>query len=264
MKLSIITINRNNDAGLRRTIESVVSQSYTDFEYIIIDGASKDGSVEVIKEYSHKITYWVSEPDTGIYNAMNKGIKVAKGEYCLFLNSGDYLVNNEIIKKIFLEKHKADIICGYVGGFKNNQLINLYPPEKYTFRFMYGHNIPHQAEFICRTLLLKSNLYNENFLVLSDYEFNIKALLAGAVFKNIQLQVSVVDFDGISSDDKNNHLFFSEGNSIFKNLIPDSIFEDYMYFLNTSTFSHPAIKWLIQNKLFFLFVKFVYKFTGKK
>lgn len=79
MKLSIITINRNNAAGLRRTIESVVSQTYTDFEYIIIDGASTDGSVEVIKEYSDKITYWVSEPDTGIYNAMNKGILKAQG-----------------------------------------------------------------------------------------------------------------------------------------------------------------------------------------
>ena len=89
MKLSIITINRNNAAGLRRTIESVVSQTYTEFEYIIIDGASTDESVDVIKEYADKITFWVSEPDNGIYNAMNKGILKAKGEYLLFLNSGD-------------------------------------------------------------------------------------------------------------------------------------------------------------------------------
>ena len=89
MKLSVITINFNNRDGLRKTIESVVNQTYNDFEYIIIDGGSTDGSVDVIKEYADRIDYWVSEPDKGIYNAMNKGIDVAKGEYCIFMNSGD-------------------------------------------------------------------------------------------------------------------------------------------------------------------------------
>lgn len=84
MKLSVITINYNNCSGLKKTIESVVNQTATQFEYIVIDGGSTDGSVDVIKEYSDKIDYWVSEPDRGIYNAMNKGIDVAKGEYCIF------------------------------------------------------------------------------------------------------------------------------------------------------------------------------------
>ena len=83
MKLSVITINYNNRDGLKKTIESVVNQTYKDFEYIIIDGGSTDGSVEVLKEYSDKIDYWVSEPDKGIYNAMNKGIDIAKGEYVM-------------------------------------------------------------------------------------------------------------------------------------------------------------------------------------
>ena len=89
MKFSIITINYNNVEGLRNTIKSVVNQTYTDYEFIIIDGGSTDGSVEVIKEYANIITYWVSEPDKGIYNAMNKGIEVANGEYLNFMNSGD-------------------------------------------------------------------------------------------------------------------------------------------------------------------------------
>ena len=101
MKFSIITINYNNCEGLRRTIESVVNQTCHDFEYIIIDGGSTDGSVDVIKQYADQIDYWVSEPDKGIYNAMNKGVAVAKGEYCLFLNSGDSLHNNSALAKVF-------------------------------------------------------------------------------------------------------------------------------------------------------------------
>ena len=113
MKLSIISINRNNASGLRKTIESVVSQTYTDFEYIIIDGASTDGSIGVINEFAtplnlpqrekkeHPIINWISELDSGIYNAMNKGILKASGEYLLFLNSGDYLYNSEVLKNVF-------------------------------------------------------------------------------------------------------------------------------------------------------------------
>jgi len=83
-KLSIITINYNNCAGLKRTIDSVVSQSFKDYEWIVIDGGSKDGSKDLIEQYSDSFTYWVSEPDNGIYNAMNKGIEKANGEWMLF------------------------------------------------------------------------------------------------------------------------------------------------------------------------------------
>ncbi|MEP7170167.1 MAG: glycosyltransferase, partial [Bacteroidota bacterium] len=97
---SIITVNLNNAAGLKKTIESVVTQTFNDVEYIIIDGASTDGSKEVIKNYETKISYWVSEKDTGIYNAMNKAIKKAKAEYCLFLNSGDSLTNKKVLNDV--------------------------------------------------------------------------------------------------------------------------------------------------------------------
>ena len=94
MKFSIISINYNHSDGLRKTIQSVVNQTFTDFEYIIIDGGSEDGSVEVIKDYSDKITYWISERDKGIYNGMNKGIAQAKGTYINFMNSGDVFYSN--------------------------------------------------------------------------------------------------------------------------------------------------------------------------
>ena len=93
--ISIITINFNDKIGLQRTFDSVFAQDFNDFEYIVIDGGSNDGSKELIEENTDKISYWISEPDKGIYNAMNKGIKVANGEYLLFLNSGDKFYNKK-------------------------------------------------------------------------------------------------------------------------------------------------------------------------
>ena len=117
MFLSIITINRNNAVGLKKTLESVASQTCRDFEHIIIDGASTDGSVDVINDYvastaGKNVSYWISEPDSGVYNAMNKGIKKAIGDYCLFLNSGDWLFNSDTVKNEKETDHTEDIDSG--------------------------------------------------------------------------------------------------------------------------------------------------------
>ena len=112
MKLSIITVNLNNCDGLQKTIDSVVSQTFKDFEWIVIDGGSTDGSKELIEQYADHFTYWVSEPDKGIYNAMNKGIRVAKGDYLQFLNSGDYLYDRTTLEKCLLPQNNADVIYG--------------------------------------------------------------------------------------------------------------------------------------------------------
>ena len=98
-QISIITINYNNASGLEKTIRSVVEQTYNEYEYIIIDGASSDKSKEVIQEYQRYIDFWCSEKDSGIYNAMNKGIQKASGEYLLFLNSGDVLNNSAVLDR---------------------------------------------------------------------------------------------------------------------------------------------------------------------
>ena len=112
MKYSIITINYNNCDGLEKTIQSVINQSYQNFEFIIIDGGSTDSSVEVIKKYSNKIDYWISEPDKGIYHAMNKGIIQAHGEYLNFMNSGDLFYDNDVLKDISIKIDLKDIIIG--------------------------------------------------------------------------------------------------------------------------------------------------------
>ena len=110
MKLSIITINYNNCEGLRETILSVVEQTCKQFEWIIVDGGSQDGSVALLEQYRSYFSYWCSETDKGIYNAMNKGLQHAHGEYCLFLNSGDRLTNNRIIEQVMHEL-SGDVWC---------------------------------------------------------------------------------------------------------------------------------------------------------
>ena len=126
MKLSIITVNLNNRDGLQKTIDSVICQTFRDFEWIVIDGGSTDGSKELIEQYADHFAYWVSEPDKGIYNAMNKGIKVAKGEYLQFLNSGDSLWNETTLQGVVpFFSGTTDIFYGDVAIMKEDKCIGI-------------------------------------------------------------------------------------------------------------------------------------------
>ncbi len=170
MKVSVITINYNNASGLRKTIESVVNQTCKDYEYIIIDGGSTDGSIDVIKEYSDKITYWVSEKDNGIYNAMNKGIKVAKGDYCIFMNSGDYFFKNNVLDNVVPLLTGKDFYTGKSKLIQETTFPFLYTPPKYiSVAFLMTNVLHHQATFI-KTSVLKTRSYNESYKILSDWE----------------------------------------------------------------------------------------------
>lgn len=144
-KLSVITINYNNRDGLRKTIESVVNQTCKDFEYVIIDGGSTDGSVDVIKEYADRINYWVSEPDNGCYHAMNKGVKVATGEYVIFMNSGDGFYTNDVVDYFVKLNATEDVLSGDMC------IVDAYikhSPNTITFKFFYEEGLGHQACFI--------------------------------------------------------------------------------------------------------------------
>ena len=114
MKLSIITVNLNNLEGLKKTYESVVCQTFTDYEWLVIDGGSTDGSREFIEQHQDKFAFWCSEPDKGIYNAMNKGIVRAKGEYLNFMNSGDCFACENTLTGVLGKPRKADALYGYV------------------------------------------------------------------------------------------------------------------------------------------------------
>ena len=203
MKLSIITINRNNASGLKKTIESVVTQSFTDFEYIVIDGASTDESVDIIKSYSDKISYWVSEPDTGIYNAMNKGVLASHGEYTLMLNSGDYLVNKDVIRKVIPHLDSVDIIQGNTISQKEDIIKKQkgYGKSNITFiDVMKGHFL-HQASFCRKELFETYGLFDETYKINGDTVFFAKCLAFGnATFKYLDIDISYFDITGISAD----------------------------------------------------------------
>ena len=205
MKVSIITVNRNNAAGLERTISSVVSQTSKDFEYIVIDGNSSDDSVDKITPQESHIAFWVSEPDTGIYNAMNKGIKKATGDYCLFLNSGDWLVDNDTIAKALERMNEdADVYYGrrinYYG--ENDISMDTSKHSEITPLAFLDHTPSHQCSFIRTQLLRDAGMYRENFRINSDWFFFLDVLVnKGAVYKYFDIYVSYYDMHGTSSQD---------------------------------------------------------------
>ncbi len=224
-KLSIITINYNNRNGLEKTIGSVVGQTFDDFEYLIIDGGSKDGSVEIIQQHAGKVSYWISESDSGIYNAMNKGIKLAKGEYCLFLNSGDYLLNENVLRNVSDELNGDAIIYGngrMEKGSGKSELVNM--PQNLTLEYFSSRSIFHPSTFIKRELFDTYGLYNESNKIVSDWEFFIKTIMVANVkARKIPNEIAVVEDGGISRNVASQEILQQEIRQVLGNYFPQSV-----------------------------------------
>lgn len=230
MRISIITINFNNRDGLKKTIESVVNQTYNNIQYVVVDGGSIDGSVDVIKEYADKIDYWVSEPDKGIYNAMNKGIDVAKGDYCLFLNSGDYLHSDATIENVVETKLCDDVIMGLVKYVPSGRIGYTSIKTPITLLDFYkGAPVPHPATFIRKEILLQ-HCYDENLKIVSDWKFFLQCIIIDQCSYKI-LDFVITDFleGGICS---NRSVAEVERQKCFEELLPLGIRLDYVRFLN--------------------------------
>lgn len=215
--LSIITINYNNAKGLEKTIKSVIPQLSSDYEYIVIDGGSTDGSVAVIKEFGQKISYWVSEPDKGIYNAMNKGLAAAEGDYILFLNSGDWLVSD--LNKIRQDISGKDIIYTNLCFVNDNKITRRKYDFDLSFQFFSKTSIPHTGNaFIKNELFKKYGGYDETLRVVSDWKFYlVTIILNNCSTQYIDLDLSYVDASGISSDSS---LRLKERNIVLNELFP--------------------------------------------
>lgn len=248
MRLSIITVTYNNSAGLVRTIKSIASQTCKDFEYIIVDGASTDNSVEIIKDNETHISKWISEPDTGIYNAMNKAVRMAIGDYCLFMNAGDELYSSTTVEEIY----KLSFIEDFVEGREFDVSFKCYskPPQEPTLAFyLFKGNNRHQASLIKRTMLLQ-HPYDEKLKVASDLKFNVESIvIRNCSYKCIDTIIARYEGGGISR--KNEHL--DERNAIFKNLFPKRIITDYLNLSYNYTFplkyvTSLLIKYLCKNK----------------
>ncbi len=245
MLLSIITINYNNAPGLRKTVESVLHQTSNEFEYIIIDGASTDGSVEYLEAINYKLQtancQLISEPDSGIYNAMNKGIRMAKGDYIHFLNSGDWLVDKQVVEKMLKElknfelrvsnsdlEGTLDILVGNViairpDGKVRYKINDNKPVSLYTF---YRGTIEHTSAYIRRALFDTYGLYDESLRIVSDWKWYLQ--VAGLNNANVQFTntyVTYFDATGISST--NLELDKAERRKVLEELVPKSILRDY-------------------------------------
>ncbi len=221
-KISIITINYNDVLGLEKTFNSVVNQSNKNFEYIVIDGGSTDGSKEFIEKNSDKVSYWISEKDSGIYNAMNKGINVAKGDYLLFLNSGDWLFENDSISNV------DKLITGFKDIYYGNAIFKFAKKDKLvvyneriSFQFFTHSSFCHQATFIKKQLFFDVFMYNENLKIVSDWEFFIYAIcIKNVSHQYIDVIVSNYDLNGISSRPEFEALKHKEREIVFNNYFP--------------------------------------------
>ena len=221
MKLSIITINFNDKLGLKRTIQSVQNQTYSNFEHIIIDGGSTDGSNKLIEQNKANFSYWVSEADKGVYNAMNKGIKVANGEYLFFLNSGDDFVDNEALKKIVSYLSGEGIIYFSINQIQGESVKVKKTPEQLTFSYLYNDLPPHQSTFIKKQLFDKYGYYDENLKIVSDWKFIIKALIKyNASYKYVDEIFTNFYHGGVSTNVESEALMRKERTSVLNTEFP--------------------------------------------
>ena len=237
MRLSIITINRNNAAGLEKTMQSVAAQTFKEFEYVVIDGASTDGSVEVIKKYALHFIHlkWVSEPDSGIYNAMNKGIRMATGDYIQVLNSGDCLAANDVTERMLTALEKAsspNILYGnmvkcFPDGHK--MVDRGFAGEEITMLGMFTGTLNHDPAYIRRDLFEKYGYYDESLKIVSDWKWYLQAIiLGGEKPQYVDLDVTLFDMTGISETNK--ELDKAERRQVLEQLFPATILADYERF----------------------------------
>lgn len=201
--ISIITVSLNSEKYLERTIKSVINQTYPNIEYIVIDGGSTDSSIDIIKRHEDKITYWVSEPDSGLYGAMNKGIKRATGEWILMLNSDDYYVSNNVIEKAVKRIDSSDkfYYCIMIHEFENKKKTYKHPIHWWNkWKMYYSSYIPHMTLWVSKKQYEEIGLYDTSFKIAADHDFILRLMKKyKPIFLNIPL--TVMRMGGISSSD---------------------------------------------------------------
>lgn len=246
LKISIITINYNNVDGLRRTLASVAAQTYRNIEHIIVDGGSTDGSVEVIKEYAmsqaslrHSII-WKSEPDHGIYNAMNRGILKATGDYIWILNSGDCAADENVVARMMeiLERESYLILLGnkiqvypenrkeYQSLSIDRKLVNTPNPIEASMLTFYSGTIPQDAAFVRRDIFEKYGLFDESMKICADWKLYLNIIASGGV-QPMYVNIDVVLFDMSGVSNANNEQRLAERREYLEQVLPKAVIKDY-------------------------------------
>lgn len=207
VKISVVTVCFNSVSTLERTMLSVLNQTYPNIEYIIIDGGSTDGTVDIIKKYVDKLAYWVSEPDKGVYDAMNKGVLLATGDYTIFMNSGDRFYNNDVLAKFScVEFMDADLIYGPVytekkDGYYLWEADAVFLKTDNKRKLVFGaQGICHQGLF-SKTILLKKLKFNLKYSICADTDLTYRIFINGNhLVKRLDFIISIYNdsMDGIS------------------------------------------------------------------
>ena len=194
MKISIITVSYNAIKYIEKTILSVINQTYPFIEYIVIDGGSTDGTTDIIKKYEDKISYWISEPDKGIYDAMNKGISVATGQWMNFMNAGDYFANNEVLNVLMKRGafNNANLIYGdVIGRYQiGDRLLKAGDLKNITRTMQFSH----QSMFI-ESSIMKKHKYSMNYKLAADYHFILSIWLEKKTFRYIPMPIAIITAD---------------------------------------------------------------------
>lgn len=248
MRLSIVTINYNNAEGLECTLNSVLTQTYGEIEHVIVDGGSTDNSVNVIKEYVRKVervkdeqmkVIWSSEPDKGIYNAINKGIKKATGDYIQILNSGDILAAHDVTERMVTAIHSftrsslndkigVPILYGNMikKDYAKGKVIGKSGEVEYSLRNYYTGTLNHDCCYIRRDLFDMYGLYDENLKIVSDWKWFLQAIGLGKV-KPVYVNIDVTIFDASGISETNLELRKKERRNVLEELLPPAVLADY-------------------------------------
>lgn len=263
-KLSIITINYNDGNGLEKTIQSVISQTNSDYEFMVIDGGSADNSLDIIKKYADKINYWVSEKDKGIYDAQNKGIAKANGDYILFLNSGDCFYNENVISKFYdyLLVTSRKVIYGNTNIIDQDGSAKvLYPPETLNLNFWYANTLNHQAIFTHSSLFRKYGEFSTHYKYASDFDFLFKVFVnEPSEFAYFNCLICNYDNTGLTSKGIYHKIILKERKEIILSYVgPKRFGEMRREFLNTLSLERKYMIIITENIFLKTILKPVYR-----
>ena len=208
--ITIITVVKNDVNGIKRTLESIYSQSFSNYEHIIIDSNSSDGTSELIKKKINQKSSYLRENDNGIYDAINKGVKLAKGKYIGLLHSGDIFSSNNILSIVFNNLDGLDFIFGNTAFFKFNQIYRLWEFKLPKKNFFNPFKVAHTTLFIKKRIIKDLNFYNQNYKISSDLDFLIKLSKNKFSYRKVEIFLVFMKLGGLSSSVKNYIKKFNE------------------------------------------------------
>jgi glycosyltransferase involved in cell wall biosynthesis len=252
---SIITINLNNSKGLLNTLNSIHLQKFTNFEHIIIDGFSSDESLIILNSIKNDNCTWISEKDYGIYDAMNKGISKSKGDYILFLNSGDSFYDENSLSTLIFNLFDFDIIYGDIIDNSYNNYKKISFPKIITLEYMLCAGLPHQATAFKRSLFYKYGFYETNYKIISDWAFFMSILFIHKIsYKYLNVPIACFEGEGVSSKKSNLKLIINEHLDFLNEKFPTYV----KYFKRNSIQVQRYINSFPRWKRLFYFIKFYF------